>query len=142
MPAAEFERNRSAVISSKLSKERALTEEADRHWDALWHRHWDWALREREAAALAEISQREMCDWFAAHLAPREGGSAAAGPPRRKLAVRVAAAGRAGAERAAAAADAKAAGAVFAEEEEGVEALRAAWGFYPPAPTAGPPGAA
>ncbi len=128
MPSDEFERNRAAVVSSKLQKERSLCDEAEKHWDAIWHRHADWARREREAACLSGISQEEMCAWYAAHLAPGQGRQ------RRKLGVRVACAARAEEERAAAAADAAAAGALFAEEEAGVEALRGAWGFFEPAP--------
>ncbi len=139
MPAAEFERNRAAVISAKLSKERTLVEEAERHWDCVWHRHWDWALREREANALASITQAQMSDWFAEHLLPRDAASASPAAPRRKLGVRVAALARAAEERVAAEKDAAASGALLAEEEAGVDALRAAWGFFAPAPVAPPP---
>ena len=125
MPLDEFERNRAAVISVKLQKERALIEEADRHWDSIWHRHYDFTLREREAAALAALHRDELCAWFDAHLAP--------GAPRRKLCVRVAAVSRAVEERAAAAADAQASAALFVEEEAGAEALRSSWGFFPAA---------
>jgi secreted Zn-dependent insulinase-like peptidase len=130
MPADEFERNRAAVISVKLQKERALIEEADRHWDAIWHLHYNFGLREHESAALAEIQRDELCAWFAAHLAP--------GAPRRKLCVRVSAVSRAAEERGAATADAAASAALFVEDEAGVEALRSAWAYFPIAPPVEP----
>lgn len=130
MPSDEFERNRAAVISQKLQKERALVEEADRHWDAIWHRHYEFTLREREAAALAALQRDELCAWYQAHLAP--------GSPRRKLCVRVAAASRAAEERTIATADAQAHAALFVEEEAGAEALRRAWSFFPTAPQVEP----
>ena len=130
MPSDEFERNRAAVISVKLQKERALIEEADRHWDAIWHRHYDFTLREREAAALAALRLDELCAWFDANLAP--------GAPRRRLSVRVAAASRAAEERAAAAADAQAHAALFVAEEAGAEELRRAWGYFPIPPQVEP----
>ena len=130
MPAVEFERNRSAVISVKLQKERALIEEADRHWDAIWHQHYNFSLREHESAALAAIQREELCAWFAKHLAP--------GAPRRKLCVRVSAVSRAAEERAAAAADARTSAALFVEDEAGVEALRSAWDYFPVAPQVEP----
>ena len=109
-----------------MQKERALIEEADRHWDAIWHRHYDFTLREREAAALASLQLHELCAWYQAHLAPVA--------PRRKLCVRVAAASRAAEERLAAAADAQAHAALFVTEEAGAEELRRTWGFFPSAP--------
>ena len=130
MPADEFERNRAAVISVKLQKERALIEEADRHWDAIWHLHYNFALREHESAALAAIQRDELCTWFAAHLAP--------GAPRRKLCVRVSAVSRAAEERAAAMADARTSAALFVEDEAGVEVLRSAWAYFPVAPQVEP----
>mmetsp|Transcript_29851 Transcript_29851/g.97207 ORF Transcript_29851/g.97207 Transcript_29851/m.97207 type:complete len:1027 (-) Transcript_29851:78-3158(-) len=82
MDEEEFERNRSAAIELKLQKDRALADEVDRHWDAIWSRHYDFTARKREAEAMRRISRTELAEWYAHAIHPR-------GAARRKLAVKV-----------------------------------------------------
>ena len=130
MDAAQFERNRDALVAAKLQKDRALSDEADRHWDAVWHARAAWCAREAEAEAALGITQTDLLAWYDAHLAP---GSAT----RRKLSIRVAAAGLADQEKGLAAAAAATTGAtlILGDDSAALEQLRAGPGaFFDPAP--------
>jgi len=86
MPSDEFECNRAAVVAAKLQKDRTLSDEADRHWDAIWHGRRQWSCREMEASAVQGFSHADVLAWYDTHLRP---GSAT----RRALTIRVAAPG-------------------------------------------------
>jgi len=129
MPADQFERNRASVVAARLRKDRALGDEAERHWEAVWDRSGEWGRREAVAAAAAALSQQEVLVWFDEWLA-------AGGASRRRLVVHVAAAGRAEEARGAARARAAEAGTrlVEGDDEAAMAALKAAWGYCLPTP--------
>ena len=124
---AAFEAHRSAAVAAKRCVDKSLAEEADRHWDALWHRRPTFGDREAEAVALEGLTLADVAAWMEATLLPRS-------PTRRALRVAVASSSRAAAERASLAGAAAAAGQLFVEGEAGCEALHAAWGFFNPQP--------
>ena len=130
MEAAQFERNRDALVAAKLQKDRALSDEADRHWDAVWHARAQWCSREAEAEAALGITQDDLLAWYDTHLAP---GSAT----RRKLAIRVAAPGIADQEKGLATAAAATTGSLLLLGDDGaaLEQLRSRPGaWFDPAP--------
>jgi secreted Zn-dependent insulinase-like peptidase len=90
MPAPEFEAHRAALAATKAQADRALAEEADRHWEAVSGRRYDFLAREAELDALAALTQADVAALWAAAIAP--------GATRRRLAVHVCGAGGAAAE--------------------------------------------
>ena len=87
LPAAEFEAHRAALAASKAQADRALAEEADRHWEAVGGRRYEFLGREADLDALAGLAQGDVAALWAQAIAP--------GPTRRRLAVHVCGAGAA-----------------------------------------------
>jgi nardilysin len=57
MESVEFEKNRDALLANKLMKDRNLSEEAERAWDAVTNRGQDFKLREEEVEAIKLLKQ-------------------------------------------------------------------------------------
>jgi len=85
MPASEFEAHRAALAATKSQADRALSEEADRHWEGVGGRTYDFLNREAELDALAALTQGEVASLWGQSIAP--------GPTRKRLAVHVCGAG-------------------------------------------------
>lgn len=117
MEAEEFEKNREALISNKMLKDRNLGDEAERAWDALINRAQDFDARKDEVAALRALTREEVQKFFADTFVPH-------GAMRRKLAVHVVGKGHAPEVGAAAPQ-----GVTLLEDAEEVKER---WGFYPP----------
>ena len=57
MSGEDFEGHRSALIASKLQKDRSLGEEADRHWEQIFNRRCCLCSSLRRVTTCAEASQ-------------------------------------------------------------------------------------
>jgi insulysin len=60
MDEPEFERHRAALIAAKQQRERNLAEEADRHWEQIFNRRYDFAVREEEVACLRTLKPEQL----------------------------------------------------------------------------------
>eukprot|EP00959_Pyramimonas_sp_CCMP1952_P375564 7865757-Pyramimonas_sp.AAC.1 len=59
MPAEEFEKNVSSLVSLKLQKDKSLYDESDRHWDTIWSEQYTFFLREAVVDKLKQITKGE-----------------------------------------------------------------------------------
>lgn len=71
MPAEEFEKNVSSLVSLKLQKDKSLYDESDRHWDTIWSEQYTFFLREAVVDKLKQITKGEPQE---IHPALREAG--------------------------------------------------------------------
>lgn len=125
MPDAEFARNKASLISAKLQKDRAVVEEAERWWDAVWHRHWAWGLREQEASAVAQLTKAQLIAWYGTHLAPDS-------QQRRKMEVRVSSRARAEEEQLLATQAAAQGVLIVGDDQAAFRQLQDTWGCFQP----------
>lgn len=85
MPAEEFEQNRQSLLKAKKMKDKSMIEEVERAWDGLVNRGSDFMARKDEVAALEEVTQNEVIQFYSKFFTP-----AASGSIRKRLAVYVA----------------------------------------------------
>ncbi len=60
MPQDEFERQRAALIASKVLRDRALGDEEGRAWEQISVGRYNWLHREREAALLQTLTLADV----------------------------------------------------------------------------------
>ncbi|CAL8470131.1 g9673 [Coccomyxa elongata] len=82
MSVDEVDDNRQSLIAAKTQKDHTLVDEADRNWEQISSKRYDFLARELEVAALEDITLEELQEVYKALLVP--GGS-----ERRKLAVHI-----------------------------------------------------
>ncbi|GAB4823775.1 hypothetical protein N2152v2_010821 [Parachlorella kessleri] len=82
MAEEEFEKNRAALLSTKLMKDRNLVEESDRHWACIASRRYNFGARRDEVAHLRLVTLAQVQDFYSKYLRPRSA-------TRRKLSVHI-----------------------------------------------------
>eukprot|EP00208_Stichococcus_sp_RCC1054_P001535 CAMPEP_0206142388 /NCGR_PEP_ID=MMETSP1473-20131121/16665_1 /ASSEMBLY_ACC=CAM_ASM_001109 /TAXON_ID=1461547 /ORGANISM="Stichococcus sp, Strain RCC1054" /LENGTH=1083 /DNA_ID=CAMNT_0053537371 /DNA_START=256 /DNA_END=3510 /DNA_ORIENTATION=+ len=78
-----FEKHRGSLLAAKLQKDHALAEEADRHWDAIFNRRYNFSARAEEVAELRTLPHSTLLQWYRQTVAP-------GGAERRKLCIHIA----------------------------------------------------
>jgi nardilysin len=82
MAEEDFERQRAALLASKMVKDRSLGEENERHWEAVASRRYDFDARKEEIEVLQRLTLPQTREFYARHFL-------AGSEERKKLAVHV-----------------------------------------------------